>query len=95
MSTLVGDVRGLAYLGLNAADLDAWEPLFSLDFFRKRRGIGMLKPGDQAPNFILAVLEGGRFELFEELKERIEVVVARFDDLRGTTDWSQLGMEVN
>ena len=35
------------------------------------------------------------YELFDELKERIEAVVVRLDDLVGSTDWTRLGMEVN
>ncbi len=35
------------------------------------------------------------YELFDELKERIQEVVVELDDLVETTDWTRLGMEVN
>jgi chromosome segregation ATPase len=35
------------------------------------------------------------YELFDDLKVRIQEVVAELDDLVETTDWTRLGMEVN
>ena len=35
------------------------------------------------------------YELFDELKVRIQEVVVELDDLVETTDWTRLGMEVN
>ncbi|MDE0755291.1 MAG: hypothetical protein OSB26_11625 [Woeseiaceae bacterium] len=35
------------------------------------------------------------YELFDDLKGRIQEVVEELDDLVETTDWERLGMEVN
>ena len=35
------------------------------------------------------------YELFDDLKERIQVVIGELDEFIDTTEWSKIGMEVN
>ena len=35
------------------------------------------------------------YELFDDLKVRIQEVVVELDDLAETTEWTRIGMEVN